>query len=220
MNRPFAAHIARITLAAWLAAAYPVLAVGADAPAPPPAKDNVAKDNAEAQTLKAAEAKLAALAREVESGKSAAQVSKKKGSKKQVKGKKRKVAKGKRSAKAKGGSAAVKVTDRRMTQAEVQRILSSTRDFSGADLSGLNLVGYDLAGAKFNRTNLHSANLERANLAETDLELADLTGANLRGASLNQARLRGTRMAGAKLDGALWTDKTICRSGSVGTCIE
>ncbi|MBU5611991.1 pentapeptide repeat-containing protein [Geomonas azotofigens] len=225
MNRHLAAHIAPFTLAAWLCAAVPSLHAQAAAPAPAPATK---EDAAEAQTLKAAEAKLAALAREVESGKPAAQVSKKTTGMKSAAGKLKKHDKrGKVARKSNGkgngkGAVAVKakVLERRMTQAEVQGVLAGSRDFAGADLSGLNLTGYDLTGAKFNRANLQSVNLERADLSETDLELADLTGANLRGASLNQARIRGTRLAGAKLDGAMWTDKTICRAGSVGNCIE
>ncbi|WP_224984170.1 pentapeptide repeat-containing protein [Geomonas agri] len=223
MNRHLAAHIAPFTLAAWLFAGDAALHAQPTAPAPAPsAKD----DAAEAKTLKAAEAKLAALAKEVESGKPAAQVSKKVTGKKSGTAKLKKKAKrgkvaGKGNGKGKGAVAVkAKVLERRMTQAEVQGVLAGSRDFAGADLSGLNLTGYDLTGAKFNRANMKSVNLERADLSETDLELADLTGANLRGASLNQARLRGTRLAGAKLDGALWTDKTICRAGSVGNCIE
>ena len=215
MNRHLASYIAPFTLAAWLlAASGPVPVQGAAAAPEPAAKDNAA----EAQTLKAAKAKLAALAREGESDKPAAQVTRQKSDQKVVKSKSKK-----KKAKGKGkGSAEVKakILDRRMTQAEVHGILSGSKDFSGADLSGLNLTGYDLSGARFNRANLQSANLERADLSESDLELADLSGANLRGATLNQARVRGTRLAGAKLDGAMWTDKTICRAGSVGRCIE
>lgn len=113
-----------------------------------------------------------------------------------------------------------KILGRRLTKAEVQETLAGTRDFAGCDLSGLNLVGMDFTGVKFNRANLHLANLGRADLDETDLELADLSGADLRGASLIQARLRGARLDGAKIGGALWTDKTVCRKGSVGSCIE
>jgi len=122
--------------------------------------------------------------------------------------------------KAKGDRKVQKIVGRRLTMAEVRGVLTTTRDFTGSDLSGMNLVGVDLSGVKFNRANLHLANLERADLAEADLELADLTGANLRGASLSQARLRGTRMAGTRMEGALWIDRTICRKGSVGDCIE
>jgi hypothetical protein len=112
------------------------------------------------------------------------------------------------------------VVDRRLSRAEVLKVLSTTRDFTGSDLSGMNLVGIDFSGVKFNRAKLHMANLERADLAESDLELADLTGANLRGASLNQARLRGARLADSHMDGALWVDRTVCKKGSIGGCIE
>ncbi|QXE89860.1 pentapeptide repeat-containing protein [Geomonas subterranea] len=235
MNRYFAPPIACFTMAFALWAGQTLVAAQASAAGPEPAKaakERAAGDSgenaAEALKLKLAEAKLAALAKESELSKPAAQVTKKGAGKKNVKGKLKKAKGGKKGTvaakgkKGKGGGAAVagKVLDRRMTPAEVQGILAGSRDFSGTDLSGLNLNGYDLSGAKFNRAKLQSVNLERADLSETDLELADLSGADLRGASLNQARLRGTRLAGAKLDGALWTDKTICRSGSVGNCIE
>ncbi|MCM0080985.1 pentapeptide repeat-containing protein [Geomonas sp. Red32] len=183
-------------------------------PAPPAPGPATGKD--EAAALKEAELKLAALAREAETPPAKA----KKPAKKKVHAKK------KRSAKAHKGDASgaavkvVKVTDRRLTSAEVQGILATTRDLSGTDLSGLSLVGMDLSGVRFNRANLKQANLERADLADTDLELADLSGANLKGASLNQARLRGTRLVGTRMEGALWIDRTVCRPGSVGSCIE
>lgn len=179
----------------------------------------------EAKALKVAEVKLAALAKEakpegtpVEA--SAPKAAEKKPSrpvrKKRLSKKSHKVTKAKLETNGKGQN----IVDRRLTKAEVQGVLSTTRDFSGSDLSGMNLVGLDLSGVKFNRANLKMANLERADLAESDLELADLTGANLRGASLNQARLRGTRMEGTSMDGALWVDRTICKKGSIGSCIE
>ncbi|HBA87357.1 MAG TPA: pentapeptide repeat-containing protein [Geobacter sp.] len=221
MDRRFRHLIAPLALGIMLQGmAFPAGSFAAD-----PAQK---EDPGEAQALKLAEQRLAALAREGASEAPPGAAATKKGAGKNATKAKRKgkgkVAKGRsaKSAKAKGEAKlkTEKVLERRMTPSEVQGILSTSRDFSGSDLSGLSLAGYDLRGAKFNRANLHSANLERADLAETDLELADLTGANLRGASLNQARLRGTRIAGAKMDGAMWIDKTICREGSVGSCIE
>jgi hypothetical protein len=181
-------------------------------------------DARDAQALKVAEMKLAALAREA-NGPIPPPPPEKAPAKKVVRAAHKKK---KRKAKAmmiKGaapdaGPKVINITSRRLTMGEVQGILSSTRDFAGTDLSGMTLVGMDFTGVKFNRANLHAANLERADLAETDLELADLSGANLRGASLNQARLRGTRLEGTRMDGALWIDKTICKKGSVGTCME
>lgn len=178
----------------------------------------------ELQSLRIAELKLAALAKEAGvEGAPTPEVTKKSAEKKHPR-----VLKKKHRAKSAHGKAQVKgsngktlnVVSRRLTPAEVNGILTTSRDFSGSDLSGLNLVGMDLSGVKFNRANLKMANMERADLAETDLELADLTGANLRGASLNQARLRGTRMEGVRMDGALWVDRTLCKKGSLGSCIE
>jgi uncharacterized protein YjbI with pentapeptide repeats len=214
MNRRFAT-IVTVLLLATTSGAFA-------APAKAPQEKPEASNELEAQMLRTAETKLAALANEAREANGPAKEAKAKPIKKN---KARTVSK-KRTAKLhlkagpKGTLAAEKVLNRRLTEGEVKGILTTTRDFSGSDLSGMNLVGVDLTGVKFNRANLHMANLERANLAETDLELADLSGANLRGASLNQARLRGTRLEGTRMDGALWIDKTVCKSGSVGNCIE
>jgi len=207
---------------AALALATTPLAHAAALPARADQAHGEPSDETEAHTLKVAELKLAALAQEAKeadaasAAKDAPAAPAKKKPVHAVKNRHFK-ARIKASAVGKGGR---KILGRRLTESEVKAILSTTRDFSGSDLSGLNLVGADLSGVKFNRANLHLANLERADLAESDLELADLTGANLRGASLNQARLRGTRMEGTRMDGALWIDKTICKSGSVGGCVE
>ena len=112
------------------------------------------------------------------------------------------------------------VVDRRLTRAEVLKILSTTRDFTGTDLSGMNLVGIDFSGVKFNRANLNKSNMARADLAESDLELADLRGADLRGASLIQARLRGTQMQGVHVLGALWVDRSVCKQDAMESCLE
>jgi uncharacterized protein YjbI with pentapeptide repeats len=213
MNRRFVTIVTALLLAT---------SPGAFAAANAPQDKPEASNEFEAQMLRTAETKLAALANEAREANGPAKEAKAK----PVKKNKARAASKKRTAKLhlkaipKGTLTAEKVLNRRLTEGEVKGILTTTRDFSGSDLSGMNLVGVDLTGVKFNRANLHMANLERANLAETDLELADLSGANLRGASLNQARLRGTRMEGTRMDGALWIDKTVCRSGSVGNCIE
>jgi uncharacterized protein YjbI with pentapeptide repeats len=212
MNRKL--MMTALVLATALSA--PVLAA-ATSNAPPPGNAN------EAQALKVAESKLDALAKEVSTDWAATSPPPEKVVDKKPPHRVAKKRHVKARHKVQAKPVAVvkpKILGRRLTKAEVQETLAGTRDFAGCDLSGLNLVGMDLTGVKFNRANLHLANLGRANLDETDLELADLTGADLRGASLNQARLRGTRMDGAKIEGALWTDKTVCRKGSVGGCIE
>ncbi|HJV33954.1 pentapeptide repeat-containing protein [Geomonas sp.] len=197
--------------------AIPLGAVAASPPAhPAPAAAPPAAD--EAQAFRVAESKLSALAKEGSelttpppSPAPKKQLHKKAPSRKRV------------AASRKAQPAAAKGlngSNRHLTQGELQNILATTRDFTGADLSGMSLVGIDLNGAKLNRANLQRANLQRADLAECDLELADLTGADLRGASLNQARLRGTRLEGARIEGALWIDKTVCKRGSVGNCLE
>jgi hypothetical protein len=177
----------------------------------------------EAEALRVADAKLAALAREAKGEAPPPAAAPKKAKKKQpppVRKKRTKKVRHSDAAVTAANVPAPKPLSRRLSLGEVQHILATTRDFTGADLSGLDLTGHDLSGSYLNRARLRATNLERVDLTESDLELADLTGANLRGASLNQARLRGTRLEGAQLDGALWIDKTVCRSGSVGRCIE
>jgi hypothetical protein len=173
----------------------------------------------DAAALRVAEVKLAALAK-YPSAPPQVEPPKKAGKKHPHPARKKRVKRGGDPAPAGGVAPTAKSMSRHMSYGEVLNILATTRDFSGADLSGMNLEGQDLNGAKLNRANLHAANLERADLSESDLELTDLTGANLRGASMNQARLRGVRLDGAHLDGALWIDKTVCRKGSVGSCVE
>jgi len=217
MNRRFSLIVTALLLTT-APGAFAAPAPSAKAPQEKPEASN----EFEAQMLRTAETKLAALANEAKEANAPTKVVKSTPTKKKKahSTSKKHTAKIRLNAHPKGTLVAEKVLNRRLTEGEVKGILTTTRDFTGSDLSGMNLVGVDLTGVKFNRANLHMANLERANLAETDLELADLSGANLRGASLNQARLRGTRMEGTRMDGALWTDKTVCKSGSVGSCIE
>ncbi|GFO58961.1 hypothetical protein GMST_12860 [Geomonas silvestris] len=212
MNRRYQIIILALTLA------LPVSGIAASEPPAPATVAAAAPERSEpsnevqSRQLALAEAKLAALAAEG-NGTAKPAEPKKQAAPKKKKAKTHKVKK-------KTDPAQARVYHRRLSENEVRGIMSTTRDLSGMDLSGMNLAGMDLSGAKLNRVNLRMTNLERADLAEADLELADLTGANLRGASLNQARLRGTHLEGSRMDGALWIDKTVCRSGSVGSCIE
>jgi len=214
--RIFATFALTITLCAY--------ALSAASPAQASAVEPDQQSAADARKLKLAETKLAALVKEAKAESAPPEAEAQKAAVKKKPGTvgKKRVKKTRSKLHAKGASTgkAGNIVNRRLTLSEVQGILSTTRDFSGSDLSGMNLVGVDLRGVKLNRANLQMANLERADLAESDLELADLTGANLRSASLNQARLRGTRLERTRMDGAMWIDKTICKKGSVGSCIE
>jgi hypothetical protein len=227
MNRRFASLILPLALAIPLGAftlqAAPAQAQASKVAPAAAASQAEGGDASDAQALRVAELKLLALAKEAKSADAPGAAATPKLVEKKHPLKKKRASKSHRrlaQAKADENGKVPKILGRRLTQSEVQGILTTTRDFTGSDLSGLNLAGADLSGVKFNRANLKMANLERADLAETDLELADLTGANLRGASLNQARLRGTKMEGVKMDGTLWVDRTICKKGSVGSCLE
>jgi uncharacterized protein YjbI with pentapeptide repeats/class 3 adenylate cyclase/CHAT domain-containing protein len=104
-----------------------------------------------------------------------------------------------------------------LTRAQVQRILTTSKnldfqnlsglnlqtiDLTGASLKGSDLSGVNLSGARLERANLAEANLRRANLAKADLKGADLTSANLAEANLAEAQFWGGNLAGADLRGA------------------
>jgi len=80
----------------------------------------------------------------------------------------------------------------RITKSDVQEILSSTRDFSGANLMNLNLKGNDFTSA-----NLQGANLVGTNLTNCDFSDANLKAANLERADLNNACLKDANLWGA-----------------------
>ena len=83
----------------------------------------------------------------------------------------------------------------RTTKPDVQEILSTTRDFSGANLMDLNLKGHDFT----------SANLQGANLVGTNLTNCDFSNANLKAANLERAKLINARLNNANLWGVnLW----------------
>jgi len=106
--------------------------------------------------------------------------------------------------------------------------LKSTKQCQACDLSNAPLANTTLTGANLERANLLSANMSGANISG-----ANLSGANCMNASLNGARLFNTNMKSANLTGAnltgaylsgadlslaVWTDGTICKEGSIGTC--
>ena len=77
------------------------------------------------------------------------------------------------------------------------------------DLHGANLSGTDLSRSDMDNAVLRGANLTNAILVDTDLAGADLSGANL----------IGTNFRGANLSGAIWADRRVCASPSVGACL-
>ncbi len=95
----------------------------------------------------------------------------------------------------------------------------------GADLHGSNLSGSDISyanlnAAKLSYTNLSHAILIGAGLRDADLTNADLSNANLSYANLKGAQLGGARMKGINLSRTIWIDGTICKQGSIGTCLK
>jgi uncharacterized protein YjbI with pentapeptide repeats len=78
-----------------------------------------------------------------------------------------------------------------------------------ADLHGANLSGTDLSRGDMDYAVLRGANLANAILVDADLAGADFTGANL----------MGTNFTGANLSGAIWADRRVCATPSVGACL-
>jgi len=106
--------------------------------------------------------------------------------------------------------------------------LKSTKKCQACDLSNAPLANTTLTGANLERANLLSANMSGANLSGANLSGANCMNASLTGARLVNANMRSTNLTGANLSGvnlysadlslAVWTDGTICKEGSIGTC--
>lgn len=103
---------------------------------------------------------------------------------------------------------------------QITEILKSSRNLSGRNLSGLNLVGMDLSGCNLKGADMRGSNLERADMSNSNLERVDFTGANLKMASFFLSAMTAANLEQAVLDGAIWTDRSICQKGSIGTCLR
>ena len=108
----------------------------------------------------------------------------------------------------------------RLTIKQITQILNTTRDLAGKNLSGLQLVGMNLSRCNLKGADLNHSNLERADFTESNLERTDFTGANLRMAGFFQSAITASNMDQAILDGAIWVDKRVCPTGSIGKCLE
>jgi len=64
----------------------------------------------------------------------------------------------------------------------------------------------------------YRASLDRLDLRGADLKGARLAYATFREATLYAADLEGADLRGTVFDGAIWTDGSICQTGSVGEC--
>ncbi len=96
---------------------------------------------------------------------------------------------------------------------------------SGANLQGANLSHANLAYTDLRKANLSDAILDRANLKGASLKFADLRSASLKQADLSYVDFRWAKLEGASLDQAIldkaiWVDGTICKPGSIGSCID
>lgn len=92
-----------------------------------------------------------------------------------------------------------------------------------SNLLGANLSGADMAYAEITESDLSYTNLEGVRLIGANLNHSDLRYANLKDADLSYADLSNTLLAGAnmtntKFDNAIWTDGTLCKKGSIGSC--
>jgi uncharacterized protein YjbI with pentapeptide repeats len=88
---------------------------------------------------------------------------------------------------------------------DLEGLLMSAANLSGADLSHALLSGAMLIRANLTGADLRYADLRRSQLHEADFTDADLYRANLEGAALPGAKLRRSRLAGANLRGAAIT---------------
>jgi len=103
---------------------------------------------------------------------------------------------------------------------QITEILKSGRNLSGRNMSGLNLVGLDLSGCNLKGADMRGSDLERADMSNSNLERVDFTGANLKMASFFLSAMTAANLEQAVLDGAIWTDRSICQKGSIGTCLR
>ena len=100
-------------------------------------------------------------------------------------------------------------------------LLLTTKKCVGCDLQGANLKDADLTQADLTSADLTAAILSdaflmQAVLFKAILTYADLSGANMSGANLGDAI--GLDPTGAKLSNAIWTNRCICKEGSIGKC--
>lgn len=114
----------------------------------------------------------------------------------------------------------------------------SNRDLVNANLEGASIINARLVMVDLQRANLRGARLafsnlsgailkyaemQKTNLRGTNFQGADLGGINAQGADLShanlyEANLKGANLKDAKLTGTIWTDGTVCATGSVETC--
>ncbi len=92
-------------------------------------------------------------------------------------------------------------------------------------LMGLNLFAYDQASIeRLLRTkkcpgcDFYRAHFDRLDLRGADLKGAILAYATFRETTLYAADLEGADLRGTIFDGAIWTDGSVCQTGSVGEC--
>jgi pentapeptide repeat protein len=90
----------------------------------------------------------------------------------------------------------------------------------GANLSGSNMAYAEIAESDLSYANLESVRLIGANLKHSDLRYANLKDADLSYADLSNALLAGANISNTRFDNAIWTDGTLCKKGSVGSCLS
>lgn len=110
-----------------------------------------------------------------------------------------------------------------MSGANLQYASIKNASMGGSQLAGVWLANSRLDYSNMNATNLATANLSQATMIGTSLSGSDLSYANLKGANLSYANLAGAQIQGADftgaiLDQAIWVDRKVCASGSVGEC--
>ena len=90
--------------------------------------------------------------------------------------------------------------------------------FSESTFVRANLYETDFQGANFEKSDFTSSNLTRANFAGATLIEANFKNSNLIEANFTSSNINGANFEGANLNNAIWTDGSVCGTGSIGQC--
>lgn len=125
-------------------------------------------------------------------------------------------------------SSPVHWNDCQLAKANLEGLDLAQANLRNANLRSARLQGVSLRGADLAYADVRSSDASYADLAESrwkgaqmqgmDLSSASLQNADLSYANLTDAQLGGADLRGARLDNAIWIDKRVCVTGSVGIC--
>ncbi len=116
----------------------------------------------------------------------------------------------------------IELLSARLTETDSKKVrLEGFIFVDGAGCSSIaELEGTNIVDNTFTNTNFKGANLPFANLEGFDLRNSNFEGANLMRANLMGAKIDGASFKGASLSKVIWTDGSVCKLGSVGSCLK